>query len=493
MAIARVLGNLPRILQLLDRTTTSYLKNQIESGDSQRTKIALQQLCKHYRSGYRIHPNQLVGVEQSIVGLLYTQGRDEKVRRWALNALARLGREPNCAEAIMHTLKQFSHDPQTSAAAIAAIYRMSRTASELLRKLSFDEQMVTLAALQHVDSNRLDLSALPLNVETASADLLKLGLVVVGLNRAPANMFHPRHEYPEIVRVLGGHHDTIVSQYSVWAITENNTLGLADLGIDVRNIEQLPTNVRAWVLRLIAMTPEDAERNFEYLELGSRDPSAEARTGLAVGLRDTYFDGLDAFMLDWFTSEPDADVRSYLIDHMIRQAVQSPNCQEMVVDLYEKEPPGSALRERMEATAAGTAMYAKFKQVDQSADLFKGMSVTNNTYNISGGIQGGAISVGGTASNDGAVSVHYAPRTVEEIQRELSKAERELHQIGVGEDIKKEALEAVEAAKAETSPAKVDRAIKALERVETVAGKAAAIGTSIGTIASAIGKLAGLG
>jgi HEAT repeat protein len=89
----------------------------------------------------------LIAIEQSIVGLLYTQSRDEKVRRWALNALARLGREPTCMEAIVNTLKKYSNEPQTSAAAIAAIYRLSRKASEILKKLSFDEQMVTLAAL----------------------------------------------------------------------------------------------------------------------------------------------------------------------------------------------------------------------------------------------------------------------------------------------------------------------------------------------------------
>ena len=79
--------------------------------------------------------------------MLYTQLKDEKVRRWALNALARLGREPTWMDAIVSTLKQYSDEPQTSAAAIAAIYRMSRKASEILKKLSFDEQMITLAAL----------------------------------------------------------------------------------------------------------------------------------------------------------------------------------------------------------------------------------------------------------------------------------------------------------------------------------------------------------
>jgi len=215
---------LARIIRLIDRLTLTYIKSQIETGDATRTKKALQQLCKQYREGSRSHPDQLIGLEQTIIGLLYTQANDEKVRRWALNALARLGREPTCMEAVMHALQQYTHEPQTTAAAIAAIYRMSRTAAQILRTLSFDEQMLTLAALQHVDSNNLDLSALPIDVETASPDLLKLALVVVGLDKAPNNMLHPHHKNAELVQALGQHHDGVVSQYSVWAITENESL-----------------------------------------------------------------------------------------------------------------------------------------------------------------------------------------------------------------------------------------------------------------------------
>jgi hypothetical protein len=241
------------------------------------------------------------------------------------------------------------------------------------------------------------------------------------------------------------------------------------------------------------MIPEDAERNFEYLELGSRDPCAESRIGLAVGLKDTYFDGLDAFVLDWFTSDPDSDVRNYLLDHMIRQASHSPGYEAMAIELYEKEPSGSTLRERMEASAAGTAIYAKFKQVDRSTDLFKGMKVTKNTFHITGGIQGGAVSLGGNAANEGSVKNHYNAQTTEQLLRELSKAERELHGMGIGPELKSDALGEVQAAKADPSPDKVDRALKALGKVETAASKTAGIGTAIGTIINTIAKLAGLG
>lgn len=481
--------------KFLDRLTVDYLKSQIESGKGDRVKKALQQLCKLYRNGFRIIPAELIGVEQSIVGLLYTRAGDEKVRRWALNALARLGREPTCMEAIKHTLELYRDEPQTSAAAIAAIYRLSRKASDILRKLSFDEQMVTLAALQHVDANKLDLSALPLNVETASPDLLKLALVVVGLDRAPDNMLHPRHDNSEIVRVLGGHDDGIVSQYSVWAISENPTLGLGDLGIDLRDIEQQPPNVRGWLFRLIAMNAEDDEPYVDYIQLGMQDPIVEARAGLALGLRDTYFDGLDTLVLDWFTTEHDPDVNEHLIEHMIRNVDQNPSYREMVLEIYEKEAPGSTLRRRMEVSASGTELFGTLMQISMSGggDLFRGATIdmTKTTYNI-GNIQGGAVAVGGNAQNAGSVQIHYSPQTIEAIQSELSKAERELHGSSIDPDLKKQALQDVQAAKADPTPDKIAKVVSMLDRVQTTIAKTAGAITAFGTIGHAIAKLAGL-
>src|SRR5262249_22092519 len=115
-------ADLRPILRLLDRPNVDYIKSQIESGDANRTKKDSQHLCNLYRAGYRVRPLELIVVEQSIVGLLYTQSKDEKVRRWRLNAIARLGGGPLCMKAIINKLKQFSDDPQTSVIAIAAVY-----------------------------------------------------------------------------------------------------------------------------------------------------------------------------------------------------------------------------------------------------------------------------------------------------------------------------------------------------------------------------------
>lgn len=254
--------------QFLDKPIVNYIKLQLETGSPVRTKRALQHLCNLYRSGFRIRPHEAFGIETTTVGLLYTQRSDGKVCRWALIALALFGREERCVEAILDVLKRYADDPQTTAAAIAAVYRLSRNPTEHLKKHSFDEQMIALAALQHVDATKLDLSPLPLNIDDASPDLLRLALIVVGLDRATINLFNPKHDNAQMVKVLGGHHDSTVSQYSVWAITENPSLGFNDLGIDVRAIEQQPANVRCWLFQLLGMNVKLARRHYEYLNLG---------------------------------------------------------------------------------------------------------------------------------------------------------------------------------------------------------------------------------
>ena len=241
-----------RAPRFLGRSFTGYLIGQLGSHDSNQIKRALQEICKLYRFGCRFLPDQVYGMEQHAIGLLFSSD-DAKVQRWSLNALAQFGAAGHCRRAILHALNSYHRDPEVLAAAIAALFRVSRRASEELRQLGLDEQMVTLAALQHVPADQLDLSSLPVNVENTDSELIKLGLLVVGLDKAPPHMFDPDYDNREIVRVLGLHDDPLVSQYSIWAITENSGLGVNDLGIDLKNTEQQPANVRAWIYQLLAM------------------------------------------------------------------------------------------------------------------------------------------------------------------------------------------------------------------------------------------------
>jgi hypothetical protein len=127
-----------------------------------------------------------------------------------------------------------------------------------------------------------------------------------------------------------------------------------------------------------------------------------------------------------------------------------------------------------------------------STDLFRGVpTVTNNTFNISGGIQGGAVAVGGNAENSGSTQIHYNPQTIEAIQSELSKAERELHGCAIDPALKRQALEQVQAAKVDPVPDKIAKAISILNNVDSVVIKTAGAVSAIGTIGGAVAKLAG--
>ena len=455
-------------------------------------KKALQELCKLLRSGALVHPHQIMGLEQTVVGALGTRGSDEKVRRWALNALARFGRAQCSLEPVKDALTRYSADPQTAAAGIAALYRLAKDSKVLRTRLNaFDPVLINLAALQHVSPRALNLNGIHVDVERSTSDLLKLGLILVGLNRAPVNLFHPNHSNSELVKALGRHHDPVVSQYSVWAITENNELGLSDLGIDIKDIENLPPNVRAWIFRLLAMSPEDAKNNLQYIQLGMSDPIAEARSGLATGLRDTFFDGLEPLMLDWFGQEAEEEIGHQVVDHMVRKYEHCISYENLVKELYEKESSNSTLRQRMEANASGTPLYASFKMLSFSngPDLFRGTHVVNN-INI-GKVQAGAFAIQGEAKNTGGSHNLYNEQVTEQIQNELAKALVEIRKMDFDEEVKNNAIKCIEEAQSAPKPGMIRAAIQKLSEVEGIARKIAGTSTVLSTIIAAIQLLIG--
>lgn len=480
--------------RLLERTVGAYLRGQLDSGSATQTKKALQEICKLYRVGYRIRPEQFVGLENSIIGLTFSSS-DQKVRRWSLNALAQLGSEDHCKEAILHALEVYHNDADVLAAAIAALYRLSRNAAADLRHFGFNEQMVTLAALQHVAAHRLDLSSLPINVENADSELIKLALVVVGLDKAPSNMFHPNHSNSEIVQAVGRHHDPIVSQYSIWAITENPSLSVDDLGIEIQNIGSLPSNVRGWVFQLLAMDITNIDRHLEYILLGMKDRNSGARLGLAVGLKDSFSEILVIPVLEWFIRETDTDVRQSIIDHMIRQAHRAEAYKEYVIDAFEREGQGSIARDRMLVVAAGSMMHSTLSQIQYNggSDLLSGVRIVsqNTTYNI-GNLQGGAVSLGGDATNSGTSANTYNAETRQLIQSRLQEAEHAVRASVADEGSKKEALRDIEAAQKNPTKDNIVKAVSTMEKVELLAVRTLGAGTALAEIVHLIARAAGL-
>ena len=478
---------------ILDKIETSYLRSQIDSGDNGKIKNALQILSKSYRRGLTVNSTQLIGLVNSITATAFRQTIDEKVRRWVLNALARIGDADTCVPAIQHIIRNHAGEPQTVAAGIAALYKLCIRSDpeDALAGISFDPQMRTLAALQHVSASKLDLKDLPLDVEKAATDLLKLALLVVGLDRSPDNLLNPRHSDSEMVKALGRHHDPIVSQYSVWAITENDNLYLKHLGIDLKNIEILPDNVRGWLFQLLAIEANETESHWEYINLGMSDPSPEARKGLAVGLANTFVDIFEPLVISWVATETAPDVRQQIMDHIVRFSERSRTYERYALEIYDGEPAGSALRESMEASAVLTPMYRKLKQIGADApDLFgRNVIVVEKQYNI-GSVNAGAVGIdGSTAVNTGTANIQtLSEQQVRTVHSELAKLEAALHGSSLTDDQKKQALTCVSEAKEDPSPVKVGKVIEFIGHLSTLTQMA----TSLAPYAAALGGALGL-
>ena len=484
----------PRRL-ILDRVETDYIRSQIDSGENVRIKGALQSLTKSYRRGMTIHPRNLNGVVASIFTTAFRPTIDEKVRRWVLNALARVGDAGTCIPAVQHLIKNHADEPQTVAAGIAAVYKLCvrQDPEEALAGINFDPQMRTLAALQHIPASRLDLKKLPLDVEKTTPDLLKLALIVVGLDRSPENLLNPRHTDAEMVKALGTHHDPVVSQYCVWAITENDKLKLVHLGIDLKDIESHPDNVRGWLFQLLAMEATPAEPYWEYVRLGMDDPSIEARKGLATGLRNTFVDVFEPLVMDWVTKESDPEVRQHIMDHIVRQAQRSRKYHLYAVEIYDGEPADSQLRNSMEASAVQTPIYAAFRQIGAgSQGLFGGDIIMGDKNYTIGNVNAGAVAFdGSSATNSGETKIQVlSQQQVQVIQSELAKLVAALHaDTGLPEDKKREALSYVTDAKTDPSPSNVRKVIEFIGHLGTLAEA----GTALAPYATALGSAIGLG
>jgi hypothetical protein len=197
--------------------------------------------------------------------------------------------------------------------------------------------------------------------------------VLVGLNRAPQNLFSLTLPNEDIIGELNHYPDPIVAQYSIWAIYENPALGLKNLRLRLHDVESRPPNIRRHVYQLVARDAQTAQDNYDFLVMGSEDPSTEARAGLATGLREIYFDSLETLILDWYSDEEADAVRQRLLEHMAMNADCCSSYKGPVLRAYEAAGSNSTSRARLESAARNTSLHLDMKKIVYDAegrDLF---------------------------------------------------------------------------------------------------------------------------
>lgn len=215
----------------------------------------------------------------------------------------------------------------------------------------------------------------------------QLASLLIGLGKAPENFFDGKFQNRHVIGQLNRHEDKIVAQYSVWAICENKTLGPKALGIRLKDIEGKPEKVKKYVYQTVASDAVAAKKNRDLLVQGSEDKSAEARNGLAIGLRDTFFDSIEELVLDWWPDEENDSVRHRLLEHMATHADRCSPYEKPVLQTYRDAPTNSLSRSRLESAARGTKLSTTMRIIAHDAeadDLFGYGHVSQRVRSLDG-------------------------------------------------------------------------------------------------------------
>ncbi|QWK79423.1 hypothetical protein [Ochrobactrum sp. BTU1] len=449
----------------------SYLSAEIALGSLERKRRALQMICKFYRNGSVFRTDDRGLIENTILGILNSSSSDEKVRRWALAALTHVGNPQVSRTAVFRALLDYPDEPQVLSAAIANLFKFDGHAAYdlITSKAICSPEIIALSALQTIDPRKVDLSKVNINFENSEPTLLKLGLVAIGLERAPEFLFHPKYSNSSVVKLLGAHDEPLVSQYSVWAAAENSKLGAKDIGIDFKDLERQPPNIRSYVYRLMAEEPDESTLRTELIECGSKDREVEARIGLSIGLRDIYFDSLPNLTDNWFHDEHDDDVQSYLLDHFAVNSHKSLRYKEICIDHYREARNNEKKRFRLAAAAGGTALYTELRQIDikeESGFLDANRStynVTNNSFVNNGKMVGAFSQAGDVSSSDNISITEYNYNNVLQILEDVS---RETHEMPVSQSARAELDHAVQVAKSNPNKDSIGKVVSTLQKIE---------------------------
>lgn len=349
----------------------AYVKLLIANPESENKKVGLETLCKLYRSSLVLRNSYIVVLHT--VALLYDDS--PRVRRWALNALALIGSNEQVV-AILEAIKRNQQDPDVLAAGISALSSIltAKEAKRALAKAGLPlEGAIVLAASQHSRSFEKELRRTRVNIDKADVAELRLSGILVGLGKAPENLFTLKFPNSKVIGELNHHPDEIVAQYSVWAALENPALGPKALGVNLKEIEFRPEKVRKYVYQTIANDAPYAVRHYDLLVQGSEDKSIEARTGLAIGLRNTYFDSADQLILEWYLDEEVEAVRQRLLEHMATNSDKCPSYEKHVLKSYRDANRNFLTRSRLESAARDTDLHTKMRIISHNAegeDLF---------------------------------------------------------------------------------------------------------------------------
>jgi hypothetical protein len=411
----------------------AFIELALQSESPVSRKQALQRLCELYRQGARAAaPRTLKAL---IIHSLVDS--DEKVRRWAFNAMAQLGEAADVPLMI---------GPWEGGREDVAVFEAGLTA---LASLMPKPQLLTMlgdvgvelgagavmALAQQTNDFSEELNQIRLTLETATTDELRAATLLIGLKKSPETLFSDRFPVADVIGDLNTYDDRIVAQYSFWATVEHPNLGLGNVRVSPNDFSKLPPNVQGWAYRTLTKDGSKAFQHYDVIVAASESKFPEVREGVAIGLRNIFYDSLDITVTDWFVDEMNVAVREALLDHMATHISKSSAYREEILRSYRQAGNGSVLRSRIEAANRDEQVALELRKISlqmNDPDLFASMMgpTMTNTQNFNAPVTAGGISNSGTGSS-GTVQI----MTLQEAQARALPLLEKLRQNLEGSDV----------------------------------------------------------
>jgi hypothetical protein len=458
-----------------------FIEITLQTGSPVGKKQALQQLCNLIRRGFRlIAPLPMKGLV-----LQCLTDDDLKVRRWAFNSLALLGTAADVTF-IMPVLESNRGNTDVFEAGLTALANIlpKNELQAVLATWGVAMSPATVFALaQQSDDFGEEMSNIHLRIDSATASELKSATLLIGLQKAPDTLFSDRFPVCDVIGDLNLHEDRYVSQYSFWAAVEHPDLGFSNMRVRPREIADLPPNVQGWAYRVLLKDRASAKNYYELVIVGSESEAYEIREGVAIGLKDVYYDSLDTTVIDWLADENDSNIKGRLLEHMAAQVEKSGAYREEVLTAYRSTGPQSALRARLEAACKSDSLSLEFRKIELQTgdpDLFSMVSgpfVTNNNQTFTGqtftGISGSGT---GNTGNVQIISIAEAQKAAAPVLDRISEGLNSAAPTPENEAAKKD----VEAARAVPSKGNMEKIVGWLKLAKDGGQAAVGLGHAAG-------------
>lgn len=348
----------------IDELESGRILAELKIGNSYAAiKRALQDICEHYeKKRIFVDPDDVRTVLHSHLG-----SPDTLVRRWTIKALGLIA-HPEDMSRIVDRLR-VEADAEAQTWGIAAL--LKRAADRPLRdvcaeaKLEGDKAIV-LAARLYAPQSWVAAHGGNISVSLDDEELaLKWAIFLIGYNKAPHDLFNPRHENSIFLGELNKHPTPLVSEYSVWGMVERQDLSYADCRIPLSEAFRHPPNVRKWLYRLAAKNMSVAGLTADGIaNLFHQELDRSAREGLARGLAFCDEADITDILFDSYQYERDEAIRELLLAGMASRATADSQAGELLRQRFKGSEVGGKLRRRLMVVSQGRPMYSEFQRIE---------------------------------------------------------------------------------------------------------------------------------